>query len=402
MNKLALSQYTGHYIDQDDIDAIVNILKESELLTTGKQIGIFEQALVDYLNQNCQLPAYMSVCSNGTAALHLAYMGLNIGKGDVVIIPSMTFLATASAVLMAGAHIVFCDVDKLTGLISIDKLGDAFNEAKQLGSPRAVVCVHLNGQMCEMRPLLDFAREHGLYLIEDACHALGGWYIKDKTSYAMANAMQSDAACFSFHPAKAITTGEGGGVLTRNHDTKCLIDKLRSHGIERNAMRFQKNEQAVSKNGVPNPWYYEMQQLGYNYRINDLQCALGTSQLKKLDRFIAKRKLLVAHYIKRLKDLDPHIRHVYHMQDQEPAFHLMVVLINFEFFKITRAQLMHDLKEKNIGTQVHYIPLYRHPFWKSYAKISNFKNTESYYHQVLSLPLMVSMEQEDVDYVVDH
>lgn len=389
--------YGRQSIDSQDIAAVVRVL-QSEFLTGGEAVETFEFALAKLFTVEKTVS-----CSSGTAALHLASMGMLIGQdpNDVVIIPAITFSATANAPFMCGAKVVFADVDPHTGLMGLAHLEDAYFRAKEVGTPKAVFPVHLNGQMAPMQELAGFAKENNLIVIEDACHALGGKYLSDNSWKTIGDAAFSDAVCFSFHPVKTIAMGEGGAVSSRNEGFLKRISELRNHGITRNPAEFTEKHQSISPSGTLNPWYYEMQQLGSNYRSSDIHCALGESQLKKLSSFIEKRSLLMTHYKKRLTNASVNLKMLNQMNHQIPAWHLMVVLIDFSTVNFDRAQVVQKLRTKNIYTQVHYIPVPWQPFWRNQVQTPTLPGTKQYYERALSLPLFYDMSETDVNFVCD-
>lgn len=391
-----IKSYGRQFIDAQDIDAVVAVLK-SDYLTDGPAVDKLESALSKRWNDN-----HVAACANGTAALHLACMGYDIGNGgnDVVIVPAITFVATANAPAMSGAKVIFADVDPETGLMGPEHLEDALVRAERLGHPRAIFPVHLNGQVAPLDALSGIARRKGMLVIEDACHALGGQYRRDGSSGPVGDTVLSNAACFSFHPVKTVAMGEGGAISSRDAAFIERVRQLRAHGIVRKAEDMQQPELATAPSGERNPWYHEMQRLGYNYRLSDIHSALGASQLVKLDRFVEKRRRLVARYRSQLADLGPHISCVREMQDQSPGWHLMVVLINFAAFDTNRASVMGRLKAEGIATQVHYLPVPWQPYWREHSNTPDLPGAVQYYERALSLPLFHALEEEDVDHVV--
>ena len=331
----AFLPYGRQSIDDDDIAAVAEALR-SDYLTTGPRVEAFEQAFATRVGA-----AHAVACSNGTAALHLATMALGIGPGDVCIVPSITFLATANCARFQGANVVFADVDPLTGLMTPETLSEALKRAG--GRAAAVLPVHLAGRQCDMPQIRALADAAGAAVIEDACHALGS-----VAGFGQAgDARHSTMACFSFHPVKTIATGEGGMVTTNDAAIAGRLRLARSHGMVRK--------------GLSEPWAYEQQLLGYNYRLPDVLCALGLSQLKKLDGFVDRRRALAARYDELLAPLN--LVTVIPSPGQ-PAFHLYVALIDFEAAGVTRKQVMARLAAKGIGSQVHYIPVHTQPYYR--------------------------------------
>ena len=386
--------YGRQWIGDDDVAAVAAVL-HSDFLTTGPTVGAFEAGLRERVGA-----AGIVACSSGTAALHLAYLALDIGPGDVVIVPAITFMATANAAALAGADVVFADVDADTGLLTIESLGRAMTRAETIGRVRAVAPVHLNGLCAPMAEIGDFAREHGLLVVEDACHALGSTIEENGIDVPVGACSHSDAAVFSFHPVKTIAMGEGGAVAMRDVGRLELVRRLSSHGITRDAMTFERLDLARAADDGVNPWYHEMQNLGLNYRASDIHCALGLSQLGKFDDFAARRRALVARYRDALAPLAPHVRPVPAAPKQDPVWHLMPVLIDFDAAGTDRKTVMDRLRHEGIGTQVHYIPVPWQPYWAARVQTPELPGAKRYYERVLSLPLFAQMESADVDRVV--
>ncbi len=372
--------YGRQTIDQTDIDAVVEALC-APLLTCGPLVARFEQALSAYLGGN-----HVSVCSNGTAALHLAYAALGIGEGDEIITTPITFSATAAAAYYVGARVRIADVDPRSGNLAIQSV-----EALITSRTRAIVPVHLGGLPADMAELRQLAKRRGLFLIEDACHALGATYRGVKVG-----AGESDAVVFSFHPVKHITTGEGGAIAVRDPRVKQRIERLRQHGVERDPARLESPPEGR--------WVYEVQELGWNYRLNDLSCALGISQLAKLDLFLEARRALAAQY---RTELAAAFGELVTMQpesaDRESAYHLLAVAIDFARFGKTRDAVMGGLAALGVGTQVHYVPLLQHPLHAARNPEERMRprpGCDHYYARTLSLPLYPSLTAADVTHVV--
>jgi UDP-4-amino-4,6-dideoxy-N-acetyl-beta-L-altrosamine transaminase len=378
--------YARQTIEEDDIAAVENALR-SDFLTTGPRVDEFERAFATETEA-----AHAVACNSGTAALHLAMLGLGLGPADTVIVPTITFLATANAVRMTGAEVIFADVDANTGLLTPETFDASVASAKAADRrPAWAIPVHLNGQICDMPTLNSVASQHGIVFVEDACHALG--------VAGIGATRHSAAACFSTHPAKAITTGEGGIVTTANATLACRMRQLRNHGMIREPSQFA--DKALSFDGLtPNPWVYEMREIGWNYRIPDVLCALGLSQLKKLQRFIARRHKIAALYNDLLGSLAPIILPVPH--DGRPhGWHLYVVLIDFKRLGIPRGRVMELLRQSGVGSQVHYVPVHRQPYYQErYGKIA-LPGAEAYYSRCLSIPCYPQMTDDDVYRVVD-
>jgi UDP-4-amino-4,6-dideoxy-N-acetyl-beta-L-altrosamine transaminase len=388
--------YGRHAVDQDDIDAVTAVLR-GDWLTTGPVVGAFESALAE----RCGASHAVS-CANGTAALHLACLALGIGPGDTAIVPSITFVATANAARLVGAEIVFADVDPDSGLMEAAHLTEAIDRARRSGRrPAVVLPVHLGGQCGDLASLSALAGRHGLRIIEDACHAIGSAFRRGNgPPRPIGSCSDSDLAVFSFHPVKTITAGEGGAVMARDAALAESLCRWRGHGIRREPAEFT-DEAAAFEGAVPNPWYYEMPEIGLNYRLSDINAALALSQLKKLDRFAEARRALAAQYDQRLAELAPLIRPVARSPYALPVWHLYAVLIDFAALGTTRGQLMRALREAGIGTQVHYIPVHRQPYYRRRYGEAQLPGADAYYRRTLSLPLYVGMTSADVDRVVD-
>lgn len=363
--------YGKQTIEQDDIQAVVDVLK-SDFLTTGPKIAEFEQTVADYVGAK-----YAVAISNGTSALHAACFAAGIGPGDEVITTPLTFAASANCVLYCGGTPVFADVDPKTYNIDPEDI-----RRKITDRTKAIIAVHLAGQPCDMDAIHSIAREYGLIVIEDGAHALGSVY-KGKKVGSM-----SDMTTFSFHPVKPITTGEGGMIVTDNDDFYKKMILFRSHGITRDDSMMTRND---------GPWFYQQFDLGYNYRITDIQCALGCSQMKKLDRFLARRKEIVARYNEAFADCD-NIITPYQLSDTESGWHLYIVQVK----NCDRRKVFENMREKGIGVNVHYIPVYMHPYYQEHGYENvHCANAEEIYSHIISLPLYPGLTFEQQDYVID-
>ncbi|MBI5165427.1 MAG: DegT/DnrJ/EryC1/StrS family aminotransferase, partial [Magnetospirillum sp.] len=326
---------------------------------------------------------------------HLAALALDLGPGDAVLVPTMTFLATANAARYVGAEVVFADVDADTGLLTPATLAEALTRCGSL-RPRAVFPVHLAGQPCDMAGIGALAAAHGLAVVEDACHALGG----EDRGVPIGSCPDSRAACFSLHPVKAVAMGEGGVVTTNDAALARRLTRLRSHGMTRDPAEFVNADLAFAADGSANPWYYEMAETGFNYRASDINCALGLSQLAKLDRFLARRRDLADRYDRLLAPLAPAIRPIPRTAWGKSGWHLYPVLIDFERPGPSRAAVMNDLRTAGIGTQVHYIPVHgQPPYRKRYGDLA-LPGASAYYRRNLSLPLYPGMTDSDTERVV--
>ena len=385
--------YGRQVIDDDDIAAVTAVLR-GDWLTTGPAIERFEDAF-----RHATGAAYAIACANGTAALHLAALAHGLGPGDQVLVPAVTFLATANAVRYVGADVVFADVDPQTGLMTAASVAAAIAATDR--PVKAIMPVHLTGHTVGLSTLAEALQ--GRLLIEDACHALGSEYADgDGTMVPVGSCPYGGVTMFSSHPVKTIATGEGGMLTTNDGALAQRLRQLRNHGIVRDAAHFRNQALAFDlDSGAVNPWYYEMHALGFNYRQSDIHAALGVSQMAKLPSFIARRRALHAHYCARLADAGPHIQIQPTTPASHPAWHLAVALIDFVALGISRATVMTALRERGIGSQVHYQPVPWQPYYQQRYGPADFPGASAYYGQILSLPLYPSMTEADVDRVVD-
>jgi len=374
--------YGKQTISEDDIQAVVETLK-SDWLTQGPTIKKFEDELCKLFGSK-----YASAVSNGTAGLHLIALGLKWKKDDIIITSPITFLASANCAFYAGAQIDFADIDSSSYTIDINKLEDKIKYyLSQNRKVKAVVAVDFAGHPCDWEELKTLKEKYDFQLVNDFCHALGAEY-KNDFQYAVKYA---DAVNLSFHPVKHITTGEGGAVLTNNEELDKRIKTLRTHGITKDESILEKND---------GPWYYEMHEVGFNYRITDFQCALGISQLKKLDSFVEKRRNIAKYYddffSKDDRFIIPNVS-----QNVKHAYHLYPLQIKFDELKISKKDFFLKMKEKNILLQVHYIPVYLQPFYrKTFGfKEGDFPEAEKFYERELSIPIYPSLEEEDLIYI---
>ena len=386
--------YGRHEIDEDDVAAVTKVLR-GDWLTTGPAVEAFEAALVTHTRAT-----YAVVCASATAGLHLAMMALRLGPEDRVIVPSVTFLATANAARYVGAEVVFADVDADTALLTPATLEAAL--ARAGGRAKAVMPVHFGGRTVDLAGIAAVAERHGLAVVEDAAHAIGTSYAHGNEPPApVGDCRYSRMAAFSFHPVKTIAMGEGGAVTTNDPALRDSLARFRSHGMVRDAAAFENRDLGLDTDGRPNPWYYEMPEPGYHYRATDIQCALGLSQMGKLSRFAERRRQLMDRYRRRLAPLSPIVRMADPPSDCEPAWHLCTVLIDFAKAEVTRAQVMNRLRAHAIGTQVHYIPVHLQPYYRRRYGTLRLPGAEAYYARCLSLPLFPAMADGDVDRVVD-
>lgn len=370
--------YGRQNITQEDIDAVVSTLK-SDFLTQGPKVEEFETKFAQYIGSK-----YAVAVANGTAALHLSVLALGLEKGKKVITSPLTFVASANAVLYAGGEIDFCDIDPETLLLDIDLVRE-----KLASSPKGTYCgiipVDFAGAPVQMDAFRTLADEYGLWLLEDSCHAPGGYfYDKSNEQQNCGNGNFADAAIFSFHPVKHIASGEGGMITTNDHRIYKKLLKLRTHGITKNPDELLENH---------GPWYYEMQSLGYNYRLDDISCSLGISQLFRANESLTKRKLIARKYqdaltgIQELKFFNPDI--------EGHAYHLLVIETP------ERRALYDHLRSHQIFAQVHYIPVHLQPYYKSlgFGK-GDFPKVETHYENCLSLPIFPSITEEELEYTI--
>ncbi|MBI5728759.1 MAG: UDP-4-amino-4,6-dideoxy-N-acetyl-beta-L-altrosamine transaminase [Candidatus Magasanikbacteria bacterium] len=363
--------YSHQHIDEADIEAVIKVLK-SDWLTQGPNIAAFEKSLAAYCDTQ-----YAVVVPNGTAALHLAYMAAGLAEGDEIITSANTFVATANMAIACGAKPVLCDIRADTYNIDETKIEALISERT-----KAIVPVHFGGHPCEMEAIWAIAKKHSLLVIEDACHALGAQY-KGKKIGGL-----SDMALFSFHPVKPITTGEGGAILTNNKQYYDMMLKLRTHGI----VKDPEKQKAIGG------WYYEMENLGYNYRITDIQCALGYSQLSKLDAFHARREEIARYYFDKLKNV-PGVIPPTLLEHVKTSWHLFPIMVKDAS---RRKEVFAFLQSQGIGVQVHYIPVYKQPYYQRLGYDTGaFPNTEQYYNSCISLPIYPDLTNQQIDFVVE-
>jgi UDP-4-amino-4,6-dideoxy-N-acetyl-beta-L-altrosamine transaminase len=387
MTQLPFLPYGRQRVDEDDIAAVAAVLR-SAWLTTGPETDRFEADLGAFLGAR-----HVISCSSGTAALHLSAMALKLGPGDAAIVPSITFVATANAVALCGAEVVFCDVDPETGLAQPHHIEDAMARAR--GQVRAIFPVHLNGQATDLPGLTALLRDRDIAIVDDAAHALGGNYEADGTRHLVGGGSHSTMTCLSLHPVKSITSGEGGAVTTNDAELAERLKMLRVCGITRNPKHYT----ALQSEEPPPPWYYEQHMLSTNYRMTDIHAALGRSQLRKLAAFVASRNETAFLYLQKLQALAPTVQPVATAPQNYSARHLMAVRIDFAACGTTRAEVVAHLHAQGIGTQVHYMPVHRQPVFRKFGAI-DLPGADRYSNSILSLPLFVGMTDSDVSRVV--
>lgn len=365
--------YGKHYIDDDDINAVVTALKE-DYIATGPGIDRFERAFAEYTGAK-----YAVALSSGTAALHACSYAIGIQDGDEVITTPMTFVSTASSVMMCGGKPVFADIDENTYNIAPGEI-----EQKITSHTKAVIPVHFTGQPCDMEKIYEIARKYGLKVIEDAAHAHGADYHGSK----IGGCKYSDLTAFSFHPVKVMTTCEGGMVTTNDEALYQKIKLFRAY--------CSTKDQNLIKDKADGPWHYEVQGLGYNYRLSDVMCALGNSQLCKLDRFVAKRRAVAQRYNEELKNVGGIIL-PYQAEGGNSSWHLYTIQIKDR----RRREVYEKMREKGIGVDVHYLPVYKHPYFQEngYENICCPK-AEKLYEDILSIPIYYGLTEEQQEYVI--
>lgn len=377
--------YGRQSISEADIQAVADVLR-SDYLTTGPMVDRFESALAEAVGAKEAV-----VVANGTAALHLAALAQSLTESDVVVVPSLTFAASANCVAYCGGQVMFADVDPATGLLTDSAFDEAVARIDAMPDYRfaGVIPVHYAGRPIDLAHMSQVCRARGAFLIEDACHAIGSTGPQGRVGSCAA----SDMACFSFHPVKTLTTGEGGAITTNDPQMARLLRMMRSHGIERDPARFANDERG--------PWVYEMQRLGFNYRLPDLNCALGLSQLSRLPDFAAKRWALLNEYRQALAATNIPVAWTPPETGEAPVFHLFAVSIDFDALGKTRVEVMDALKARGIGTQVHYIPVHRQPYWQKNALVKHdLPGADQFYRTTLSLPLYADMQPGDPARVV--
>ncbi|MBQ3544340.1 MAG: UDP-4-amino-4,6-dideoxy-N-acetyl-beta-L-altrosamine transaminase [Lachnospiraceae bacterium] len=363
--------YGRQDINEDDINAVIEVLK-SDFLTTGPKVLEFEEKFAKYVGAK-----YAVAMANGTAALHIACLAAGIKEGDEVITSPITFAASANCVLYCGAKPVFADIDPITYNIDCKSVESLITD-----KTKAIIPVHYTGQPCDMDEIHRIAKKYNLIVIEDAAHAVGAEY-KGKKIGAL-----SDMTEFSFHPVKHITSGEGGIVTTNDEKLYEKLKLYRTHGITRNPDEMSKYD---------GPWYYEQIGLGYNYRITDFQCALGMSQLKRIDKFLKRRREIAKKYNEAFEKVDG-ITIPAQMEGTNSAYHLYVIKVD----KSIRRQLFEFLRENNIGVNVHYIPVYTFPYYRENGyKDVRCENAEELYESIISLPMYYGLTDEEQDYVIE-
>ena len=376
--------YGRQFIDQDDINAVTEAL-QSDFLTQGPRIAAFEEAFANYVNAK-----YAIAVSNGTAALHLSCLALGLGEGDRIITTPITFAASGNCALYCGAEVHFADIDPDTYVIDVASVKSLI-ESKPKGYFKGIIPVDFTGYPVNLQELRSIAEAHDLWVIEDACHAPGGYFKDDKGNVnSCGNGKFADLAVFSFHPVKHIACGEGGMITTNDEALYKKLQVLRTHGITKNDLHKDFPEAELQ-----GAWYYEMQDLGYNYRITDIQAALGITQLNKADVGIAKRQEIAKKYRTRFAN-NAKIKMQADNEGSFNAHHLFVIEVE------NRLDLYNHLRDSSIFAQIHYIPMHLMPYYKNFGwKEGDFPNAERYYKRCLSLPMYPTLSDEEQNFVIE-
>ncbi|MGR3176666.1 MAG: UDP-4-amino-4,6-dideoxy-N-acetyl-beta-L-altrosamine transaminase [Candidatus Anammoxibacter sp.] len=374
--------YGRQSITDDDIQAVVEVLK-SDWLTQGPSVERFERAVADYCGAK-----YAVAVNSATSALHIACLVAELGPDDILWTSPNTFVASANCGLYCGAQVDFVDIDPKTYNMRVSELEKKLKEGGKEGKlPKVVIPVHFAGQSCEMSKIAALAKKYGFTVIEDASHAIGGRYLEKPVG----DCEYSDMTVFSFHPVKIVTTGEGGMVLTNKKGLYERLIRLRSHGITRDP-EFMEGESH-------GPWYYQQIELGFNYRMTDIQAALGTSQMKRLDEFVTRRNELAKRYYEKLKDLP--VTLPWQHPDTYSAFHLYVVRLKLDEINKTHREIFELLRNSGIGVNLHYIPVHTQPYYQRLGfKEGEFPEAEKYYREAISLPMFPMLTNEEQDRVI--
>jgi UDP-4-amino-4,6-dideoxy-N-acetyl-beta-L-altrosamine transaminase len=375
-------QYGRQSISEQDIQAVIDVL-HSDFLTQGPAVSLFESAVSTYTTAK-----YGVAANSATSALHLACMALGLGVGDILWTTPITFVASANCALYCGASVDFVDIDPLTYNVSVEALSQKLSQAEKLGKlPKVVIPVHLCGLSCDMEAINKLSKKYGFSIIEDASHAIGGKY----QGSPVGSCQFSDITIFSFHPVKIMTTGEGGMAITNDQNLAEKMQLLRSHGITRDPEKMI--------NPTDEPWNYEQIDLGFNYRITDMQAALGTSQLKRVDKFVARRHEISHLYGSILENMP--VQTQYYPDESYSGMHLYVIRINKNKVNKSQKQIFIEMREAGIGVNLHYIPIYNQPYYKKmgFSK-QDFPEAERYYEEALTLPLYPDLDDGQIDKVV--
>lgn len=376
-------RYGQQDITQADIDAVIGVLK-SVNLTQGPNIPQFEQSVVAHTGAK-----HAVAVNSATSALHIACLALDLGPGDWLWTTPNTFVASANCALYCGAKVDFVDIDPFTYNLCPQKLEAKLIEAEKVGRlPKIVIPVHLCGQPCDMQAIHALGQKYGFKIIEDASHAIGGKYQGEP----IGNGRYSDITVFSFHPVKIITTAEGGMALTNDDELASRLGLLRSHGITR--------DPALMTQPMDGPWYYQQVALGYNYRMTDMQAALGVSQMTRLPQYVARRHDIARRYNELLADLP--LTLPWQQSDSYSAYHLYVIRLQLEKISATHLQVFEALRAKDIMVNLHYIPVHTQPYYQKMGfKVGQFPEAERYYSEAISIPMYPTMTEAQQDQVVE-
>ena len=372
--------YGKQNVNEDDIKAVENVLR-SDFLTQGPAIEKFEKKVADYCGAK-----YAVAVTNATSALHIACRAVNLGEGDFLWTSPITFVASANCGRYCGAGVDFVDIDNDTYNMSVEILEDKLKNSAHL--PKVVIPVHLAGQSCDMEKIYALSRRYNFTVVEDASHAVGADYKNSKVG----SCKYSDMTVFSFHPVKIITTGEGGMILTNNENLYEKLKLYRSHGITRNP--------ALMTHEPDGSWYYQQIDLGFNYRMTDIQAALGYSQMNRLDKFVARRRYLANRYNEKLKSLP--LKIPYQSADTNSSWHIYIVRLDLNRVKKSKVQIFTEMREKGVTLNLHYIPVHTQPYYEKLGhKPEECPNSLHYYKEAFTLPLYYSLTDEQQDYVVN-
>jgi UDP-4-amino-4,6-dideoxy-N-acetyl-beta-L-altrosamine transaminase len=375
--------YGRQDITTEDIQAVRSVL-ESDHLTQGPVVPAFEQKVGDYCGAS-----HAVAVNSATSALHVACLALGLGPGDILWTSPITFVASANCALYCGAEVDFVEIDPQTGTLSVDHLEEKLKRAKVSGKlPKIVVPVHLCGLPCNMKLIWELSQEYGFRIIEDASHAIGAKYQGEPVG----NCRYSDITVFSFHPVKIITTGEGGMALTNDSELARKMNLFRSHGITRDPQMMTQEPDG--------PWYYQQIDLGFNYRMTDIQAALGISQMERLDNYVSRRHELANRYRSMLADMP--VKTLVQHPDSRSAYHLFVIRLKLEKIKHTHRGVFESMREKKIGVNLHYIPVHTQPYYQRMGfDLGDFPESERYYDEAISLPMYASLTDSEQDQVVE-